>query len=398
MSKWVSDAFIPSKNFSTGQFVSARTGLRVVTYKWMPSPASGGSASTKISPEIKAVVFWQHGLNVWGARPWAEHRIAENLNRQNIVFMSHDHASFGESDGEKDLRAYVTDFSVFTDDALQHAMQSFQQLVQERCVQKDTPFFVWGMSMGGMIAIDLGLRIQAIQYNAVLHTLLEAESAAAAKAQAEAKAWASNWRGVVLFCPAVMAVTLPAAPMVCALKCLFRCCGCCCGTKGIVPGMSDDFVKKIWHPSMFANGAAAAALKLKTTPSKRDGRPLGFDGPMKLSLAYALKHQQEMLTDGPAGGLLARTEFPSLCIIHGASDLNVDIRGSRLLFDRTRTADKLFIAVEGGYHDLMLDPKTTTALDAATSFLLKRLEPAPTNAAVALASSAAVLHIDAQGR
>lgn len=92
-------------------FYSNATGLFLSTHIWFPY-----NLETKEKlpiNEIKGVIIWLHGLNAFGNRPVFEHSLATKLTKHKYAFISLDHSSFGNSEGQKGLRGYVTNFQIW---------------------------------------------------------------------------------------------------------------------------------------------------------------------------------------------------------------------------------------------------------------------------------------------
>lgn len=140
------------------------------------------------------------------------------------------------------------------------------------------------------------------------------------------------------------------------------------GPKAIVPKI-DATLDTSCHPEMVQNGTRDAIRKQKITRSA-SGDTLAYLGKMRLAKAYALKNLEERALQH---GLLARTDFPALCVVHGENDTVADIRGSHMLLEQTRSRDKAFVEVAGGHHNLFVDPRTPEVFDTALRFFSSHL-------------------------
>jgi alpha-beta hydrolase superfamily lysophospholipase len=101
------------------------------------------------------------------------------------------------------------------------------------------------------------------------------------------------------------------------------------------------------------------------------GDPLVFTGKITARLGTELlKTMDRVLVE-------ARKISLPLLILQGAADKLVDPGGARILFDRVGSADKTIKVYEGLYHEVFNEPERGRVLDDVEKWLAARLEPRP---------------------
>ncbi|KNC74706.1 hypothetical protein SARC_12755 [Sphaeroforma arctica JP610] len=113
-----------------GTFNSNVNGNQIYTCQWPPVQ----------SP--RALVFIAHGFGEHIGR-YARH--VERFTSRGIMVMGNDHQGHGRSKGD---RGDIALFSTYAKDLVQFIETTVS-------THKDTPVFIWGVGMGGAIAINI---------------------------------------------------------------------------------------------------------------------------------------------------------------------------------------------------------------------------------------------------
>ena len=289
---------------------------------------------------IKAAVLLLHGLGAHTNRQkYAE--LASGLAKRGIFCIMYDQEGHGRSGG---LQGYIADTSLLVDDAQQiielmtnvededgaqplevrRRLKAEQRLGLPLAVRKrikSVPLVLMGQSMGGSIAILLGLRLQS-------------------------KAW-PNFCGCALLCPALVA-ELPPLPVLYFLTFviapLFR--------KARMPRVLDATCA---HENIWKRKEDIERIQADTRPGG-----LSSGAPMRYGTAVALL---SMLADIQLG--LPRVKFP-LVVLHDSEDKVCKFEGSERMMRQVKTqhSDKSLIEMPGMLHDLI-----TNATEEVTSIV-----------------------------
>ncbi len=94
--------------------------------------------------------------------------------------------------------------------------------------------------------------------------------------------------------------------------------------------------------------------------------PLTYDGRIKMRIGL------ELLRAGPRLLSLAHKVVLPTLILHGDADRLADVRGSEQLFKRMQSADKTLKVYEGGYHELFNDTERERVLGDLLAWLEAR--------------------------
>eukprot|EP00744_Colponema_vietnamica_P015295 GILI01021444.1.p1 GENE.GILI01021444.1~~GILI01021444.1.p1 ORF type:complete len:320 (+),score=86.29 GILI01021444.1:52-960(+) len=250
-------------------FFRNKQGLWIHSYKWLvPSP--------------KGVIFLCHGFSEHIGR--YEH-VANAFNAAGFSVLAIDHQGHGHSEGD---RTFVSFFQDYIDD--------FCQFVQEETKNfaSSVPRFLLGHSMGGLIAIRVGLS------NVI------------------------EWKGVVLSAPGVMVDPNAASPAV--IK--------------IGRAISKVFPKMGIKP-LDLNGLTTDMQMLeaiKNDPLRYDGKVLARWGTEFIAATEQLQANYGVVN------------FPFLCV-HGDRDTICNVEGSRQLHSGASSTDKKLIVYPGMLHE-----------------------------------------------
>lgn len=251
--------------------LTAADGTRLVTYFWQPQA-------------VKAVVILAHG--------YAEHvgrysAFAEQLAEAGYAVAALDHRGHGKSEGE---RANIQVFRQYADDLLR-----FIETLWEPYPNR--PFFLFGHSMGGVIASQLALEHP--------HKV----------------------SGLILSSP-YLKNAVPVSPLLIRFS----------GVLGqLLPSL----------PLVKLNTAGLSRDKAVVQAYEND--PLVYTGAAKARLAAELY---------AAGAYVAQRAsaitLPTL-ILHGSADPIADVAGAQAFYEVLGSQDKTLKIIDGAYHELLND-------------------------------------------
>jgi alpha-beta hydrolase superfamily lysophospholipase len=316
----------PGHPGTEAHFTSAETSRGVHYRTWLPDEHGFEHVP------VRGILFFLHGMNVHSGlcSPWVNVFLS-----QGIMVVAHDHASFGNSEGESSLRAHQTDFEVWTLDTLQLIELTLQRY-------KHLPFFVMGQSMGGLIAIDVSDCIQTQRCNVPdsVH---------------------ARYCGSMLIAPALVPTHIPHPIVVKALVVIGSACSCLVLGLPIVPRPPTEISKWYsFHPSIIENGGYQRI---------RDD-PLYYKGKMRLSMALSMMTHGKRIVAATKG-----MDFPFL-IQHGGMDKIIKPQGSMGFFDgsSTHSEHKHHITYPDMFHPLTNDPNALESFCDQLKYINHRLE------------------------
>lgn len=295
---------IPDKKTT---ILSTTTNNELFLRYWIPSP----DKRKYDAKQIKGIIFYYHGINTHSGL--IQHLAQIHLH-EGYIFVAHDHASFGRSKGEKNLRGHVSNFNVWVYDCLDIINYILS-------IYKNLPFFIHGVSMGGLIAIKTSHYIYSN------------------------KLYSDLYKGSIFQAPAIIPSSLPHPIMILLFRFIAHTCGKCFWDKQIVPRPDDDDAKyECWSLPVCENGIY----------ERIDTDPLKYDEGMRLSIAFAIKNTAEQL--------LKEThlhQYPYL-ILHGTEDGVIDISGTKQFYQSTGTlnSNKKMIIIPQAKHCLTYEPNT----------------------------------------
>jgi len=269
-------------------------GVRLFTRFWFPErPARG-------------VVVLIHGYAEHSGR--YEH-VAQTLTRQNLQVCALDLRGHGQSEGP---RAYVDDFDRYLDD--------LDLFLNWTSTPSDIPLFLFGHSMGGLIALK--------------YTLDRTPSL----------------RGLVLSAPAIE-VNPNLAPL---LRHVARLLG------RVVPTL----------PTVRSPPGAISRDPDVVDNAKHD--PLNYHGRVKARMGAELLR----------AGAEVRTRLDTLTVpflvIHGTGDILARPKWSQRLYNQATSDDKTIQLYEGLYHETFNEPERDTVLRDLQEWIVSRLPDAST--------------------
>lgn len=117
---------------------SVKPGLKLFSRYWAP----------KHTHSLRGLVFLSHGHGEHLGGPNGYIQLANLLASHGFLVFGHDHLGHGRSDGK---RVYIESIDEFVDDVFKHCYA-----IRKR--HQGLPLFLYGHSMGGMIAIKSVLR------------------------------------------------------------------------------------------------------------------------------------------------------------------------------------------------------------------------------------------------
>jgi len=205
-----------------------------------------------------------------------------------MICFSHDHLGHGMSEGE---RATIPDVEWYVDDVIQHVLRF-------KCHYRNTPFFIFGHSMGGLIAL------RAVQRNPGL------------------------FHGMVLMGPLIQITEEIPPSQILAAR--------------LVNYLVPTFQAKSF-PLDHVTSDPDMLLKLKVDP-------LRWNEGMKISMILSLHNAIQLVN-----AHLPKVTTPFLCI-HAENDKLCSIEGSRHLHEvATACNDKSLITFPEGEHHLFAE-------------------------------------------
>ncbi|MBZ0291765.1 MAG: lysophospholipase [Anaerolineae bacterium] len=245
-------------------------GLRLHTIRWLPD-----------HDEIRAVVLLVHGINEHSGRYT---HVAQALTDQHYAVYALDHRGHGRSEGP---RVFFPRFEYAVNDQEIY----FEQV---RATNPGRPIFVYGHSMGALIAPQLTLRRQAdIAGLIITGTPLALESK-----QLPLMVW--------------------------------------------LGGTLEKFIPHFKLP-----GISSANLTRDTTRVEAfDRDPLNHHGGIPVRSAYQLIEQSRLVRQQ-----LHLIELP-LLVMHGTDDPICPSSGSQIAYDQASSADKSLKFYPGMYHEI----------------------------------------------
>jgi acylglycerol lipase len=240
----------------------------------------------------KAVVIIAHGL--------AEHSgryayVAAQLNKAGYSVVAPDHRAHGKSDGEP--RACVKDFTVFVDDL---------NLLWDKSAAEypDTPMFLVGHSMGGLIATMFALRYQ------------------------------DKMRGLVTSGAGLMAGE--GVPKIALLL--------------------GKIIAKIAPMLGIAQLESADVSRDPAVVADYDSDPLNYRGKVRAGFATDMLGNGEKVLRNAA-----KLKLPML-IMHGEGDRLVPPEASKLLYEGSSSDDKTVKIYPELYHEIFNEPEKDTVI------------------------------------
>lgn len=238
----------------------------------------------KAEASIKGLVFICHGF--------AEHlgyydEFAVFLANLNMVAFGHDHSGHGLSDGK---RGTIESIDEFVEEVFIHASKMKLQYPK-------VPFFMFGHSMGGLIAIRSVLRNR------------------------------SFFSGIVLEGPLIVPSTKPSFVM------------------NQIGKLAKYFIPDYVYLGMDLEDVTRDQAAVKTM--EKD--PLRWHGGIKVSMAVAFNEGMHGLAQE-----MPKITIPFL-ILHAEEDKLCDVEGSRLLYKKSKSKDKQLITFPNAGHNLFLE-------------------------------------------
>jgi len=252
---------------------------------------------------INALVFISHGYAEYLGDDY--NNIAWNLISQvgnGCLVFGHDHLGHGRTTAaSSEGRAFVTDIEEYTDPIVAH-VEAVQNLVKRR--DEPLPIFLLGHSMGGLISI----------FTILNHPYM--------------------FKGFIGVGPLMKMHPDNSKPiMVFAVKAIQGCC------------------PRFPFPRFIAGGGMNKITRRKMVVNKARTDRLRYQGGIKAGMAWFMFQNCEQ-----AQNRFAELQIPML-ILQGGSDRLVDPAASRMLVERSSTADKdkEFVTYADAYHQLLAE-------------------------------------------
>lgn len=285
----------------------------------------------------KAIVVFQHGIqthsgNASVKKDGTKHQMAlraERMIKEGYALYALDMCGHGYSEG---TRWFIGDsYKKNVDDLV-----NFVNLAASFHEDK-VPLFISGESFGGTLVIHAARRFQD-----------NPESGPA------------TFDSAILLCPAVIG-DLPPYPIYFVLRYM----------------LAPAFPR--WVPFFMPNPVSAEriwrdpeVLAYKTAPRRKEMCMDGSGKPFRLGTAV----QMLRALDDARTTAIPGFKVP-FCLIHGTNDHAVPIEGSDFLDQKAATpaGDKVYLKVQGGYHDLLSDPEgnAETTIQTSLAWIKTRL-------------------------
>jgi len=269
----------PDENYAK-TYMQNKDGLWIYTRNWMP----------KSSP--KGVLFLVHGLGEYCDRYG---HVAQMLNEKGYAVFSMDHQGHGRSEGE---RVHVEAFSDYFDDYFQFIDKVFKANPN----LAKLPRILYGHSMGGLIAIHMGMA---------------------------SKERGVKWTGVCLSAPALHIDPKTASPIM--LK--------------LVSFLSWG-VPKLAIPWEKGPAAIFPITHDEATNAQYHADPLIYHGGMRTRFSHEILTKMKEAAD-----TAEKFDLPYLCM-HGGADRMTLPQGSEEWHSKTSSKDKTRVEVEGACHEM----------------------------------------------
>jgi alpha-beta hydrolase superfamily lysophospholipase len=276
-------------NHIEGNFIGAR-GIRVHYQAWLPEA------------EAKAGLVLVHGL---GSHSGRYMNVVDRLVAHGIAVHGFDHIGHGKSDGP---RGRIERFADFTDTLAVYCGRA-------KGWQAGKPFFLFGHSMGGLIATRYLLD----------HPM--------------------DFKGAILSAPALKPGEGISPAMILAGRVL----------SAVAPGMG-----------LFRLPAAGLSRDPQVVKAYRND-PLVHHGKTPARLAVELLKAMRRV-EREAGGITL-----PLLILLGGADKIVNPGGSRMLYEKAGSKDKTIRIYEDLYHETFNEPERELVLDDVEAWLAARV-------------------------
>ena len=290
-----------------GRYTRNSRGLWLYQRAWLPSSAPVG------------VVFVVHGLAEHISRNGYE-ELGRRLTAAGYAVHGMDAIGHGRSSG---LRCYLQSWSELWEDELAF-IRSF-----DSTYSKDTPRFLFGHSLGGLISLHVAVRYSQ---------------------QRSASDW--QFSGYVFSAAAAAADPKIATPLNIFLARI---------AAVLAPKMQIDGIDPV---CISRNAAAVQAI--------RDD-PLFYHEGVRARLASEVLNAQRWLKEGGSDGSspLSLLTAPTLCV-HGAADVVVPPACSSFVHERIGSADKELRFYPRGYHEMFEDPDCDLFYNDILAFIKRR--------------------------
>ena len=262
---------------------------------------------------VRGIVVIVHGFAEYIDR---YDELAKEINRHGMLVAGVDHQGHGHSEGD---RGHVQRFSDYVDDLIQFSTAVLPANLPAT-VSEDTPYFLFGHSMGGLIASTSLIRSQ------------------------------KPWRAAVISAAAVTADPKVATP---AMR----------NIAGKLSNMMPKLALDKLDPSLTTRDVAVW--------QKYAADPLVYHGGMRARWGH------EMLAAMDAFWLnVAKISLPIL-LIHGTDDKIIPVEGSEKYLAAISSQDKSLIKYPGFYHEAFNDPGKEQVVADILAFFVSHVTTEP---------------------
>jgi len=278
-----------------------------------------------LKPE--AVVFLVHGF---GEHVDRYDQFARFLNHHGYSVFGMDHRGHGKSEG---VRVDINHFSDYVNDYI-----SFIQHIETNVYPFPKPAFLFGHSMGGLIASVTGY----FTYQPAVENKEEKKSD---KIEITDKMIVWPWKGVVLSAPAIM-------PHPDTANCCWR------GMARLAFHCCPLFAPKGINPDFLSHD--------KEEVKKYVSDPLNWHGGMRARWGMEMLVAMNFIRSKAK-----EVKYP-LLVCQGTNDALVAIEGSSFFVDHVSSPDKEYKPYEKFYHELFHEPERQQVYDHILGWLNKR--------------------------
>lgn len=331
----------------TNEFVTNSRGQKLHVRSFLPAG------------EPKSLLFSLHGYSAHNNAPWLA-VIAEKCIEENVGLITFDFHGHGHSEG---FPVDIINFHDLVDDCLTVVFESYSPAVDEQTVEGDVnsnqavpteqttiissnqpsyllrrgfkcPFFISGMSLGGVTALATSIELQDIQMNSCAHKYDHISTSISTKDQQRI---ASLFLGGLYLCPAISLV-LPNCLIIALMKYFVVPCFPRAPTPKIGPDLDPALV---FYPEFLE---FAAKDNIASDPPGMTHAPLirFRTGLSVLSMTEYVQHR------------IQEINFPFI-VFHDPEDKICTIEGTQRLMNESLTSveNKEFVSIANGLHGLI---------------------------------------------
>jgi alpha-beta hydrolase superfamily lysophospholipase len=235
--------------------------------------------------QVQAVVVMVHGL---GAHSSLFDQVVQYLVAQEYEVYAFDLRGHGRSPGQ---RGHIGAWAEFRED-----LRAFLQHIQTQRADCPCPYFLWGHSLGGTIALDYALRSP------------------------------NNLHGLIVSAPALGRVSVPRCKLM---------------VGQLLSGIFPRFSLRLGIPSDLGSRDPTLALSYLQDPLRHEYGSARLATEFFATVDWIYKHASDL-------------QIP-LLLLHGSADQVIHPESSRTFFQQVMFSDKEHHEYPGCYHDLYVD-------------------------------------------